>query len=998
MPQRENYCKLLGLNPYQNYSENQILDAINKAQAQWEKELKTSGKTPGRFYALTENLKLVPTMTEDMKNPVVREQEFTECKEIVKKKLSGLLRQAIILSDGKIVIPQTAIQSLKERLNWNVVTAPALRDALGEVITSLPVSVNRRTIECYKRMAELDICSPIELLNRIIRTKNSNLQIGLVDESISPDGLRRAYAEAYSRLELKPGRFEYQDLYYSALRFVKAAISTDEGLDELNRYCFCMRILEPVFQQMENDCGVQFTRTYIDTLLKNKLGNSGADLDLCIELLEDYCIKKAIPANFSKSESTLGTCPKCKTLIFTDANCFFCPGCGSALNSICPSCGRAQTADNEFCVACGLNIHLSVTCSKAKAARIQDFLSEGKVEEASDAYADLAKTYPSFDGTPQIGAMLKSAAEKAHEIYAEVETDYATLRFFSLKKVVENGLLLFPRLLERSDIKARYDAACEKYVSADNLCVEAAKRPEEEARELYIQASDLCPDHPECIAKLRNMPPDGPADAKFECADDGISLTYSIPEDRRGVKFCIYRNSVYPPEVDSSTTPLFETDKWVFTDNTAEPGVEYFYKIYSKRWGILSQEYAECGPAVLLNEVTDMKVEPVEDGLKIVYSRPIGCTRVRIWRKAADSPMGEEDEIFHNDTGVVIDTGLQSGMLYHYLFVTEYEINGNSLRSNGTTVSGRTSELPAPVDDLSITWDRKHNCYIADWNGPENTALYYALSKSDLPDVHCTPKMLSENMVYIDPLESDDGKFRFKLPVTTAIYVCPVTTVGNTCIIGTECIVADLHPFKNLAHSVEDRTGKLTVTWPEDAEGLYAVVSGKNAEGREDSSEYTISRSEYDSYGAFAFPLKGSSKTKVTVYAEYAVDDKTLRSIGRSAEVLSYRTSTIRYTLSLESVKGDRKVVRVKINFSCGNRSNVPRCMMVVCDGFIPLRMDDGKVIWESDDPVILLDGSTETSFVTPKENADLAHMRLFFADKEEYNKCHFMHPIFRRN
>ena len=997
--QKENYCELLGLNPFQNYSDSQITAAIDNAKAQWEKGLKTATKTTGAYYKTSEYLKMVPVMTEELKNPVMKEKVFEDAKAIVKKKLSGLMRKAVILSDGRIVIPPSAIEDLKGRMSWKVVTNSVIRACLGDVSTNFSLSVNYRTIEAYKRMLDLDTHSPVELLNRVINAKDANLQVRPVDESTSPDGLRQAYGEVCSRMDnLKAQMFEYQDLYYRVIHPVKNAINTDEGLDELNRYCYCMRILEPAFQQMENDGGFQFTRNYIDSLLKDYVGNSGADLDLCVELLEEFCFRKQLPANFSSKNSSLGTCPKCKTLIFTDSNCFYCPGCGSAINSICPSCGRAQTASNQYCVACGLDIELAVNTAKEEAAEIQNLLSSGKVDEASGAYAELSKKYPSYDLIPKIEVMIKSASEKTQEIYAEVETDYLTSRFFSIKKAVENGLLLFPGLLDRTDIKARYDTACERVASADRLCVEAATKPEEESKELYIQASDLCPDHPECLAKLRNMPPDGPADARFECADDGISITYAIPEDRRGVKFCIYRNSVYPPEVDQATTPLFETDKWVFTDNTAEPGVEYFYKIYSKRWGILSQEYAECGPAVLLNEVTDMKIEAIEDGLKIMYTRPAGCSRVRIWRKVADSPVGEEDEIFHNDTGIVFDTGLQSGMLYHYLFVTEYEINGNSLRSNGTTASGRTADLPSPVEDLSVTWDKRHSCYIADWTGPENTALFYSLSRSDLPEAHTPEKSMPAGMILIDPLESDDGKFRFKLPMTTVVYVCPMTKVGSTFIKGTECVVADLRPFRNLAHSVENCTVKLTLTWPEDAEGLYAVVSGKNADGGIDETEYTVSRSEYESYGAFEFPLKGSAKTKVTVYAEYSIDDKVLRSIGRTTEVLCYRSSTVRYTLGLESVKGDRRVARVKIKFSCDNRSNVPRCMMVASEGFIPLRMSDGKVIWESDEPVILLDGSTEVSFVTPKENADLAHMRLFFADKEEYNKCHFMHPIFRRD
>ncbi len=990
---------MIGLNPYQKYSDDQILSAINDAKSKWEKELKTNSVVAGRRYRLNEDLKLIPTMTEDLRNPVARDEEFEKAKELVKKKLSGLLRQAIILTDGTIVIPSIAIDGLKKRITWNVVSTSNISVALGNFHTTFEISVTSGIKNMYRRIAEFDAYSPIEMLNRVISIKQANIQTRSVSESTSPDELRQAYGEVCRRLEnMKNNKFECQDDYYSILRGMKSVIDTDESLKLFNKYCLCKRTMEPATQQMDDDCGVRFSRKYIDNLLKTNIGNSGADLDLCTEILEEHCVIKGYPADFSEKENSLRTCPRCKTLLFNDPNNFYCPECGSSVNSICPNCGRAQVATNEFCVACGIDIDTAIDTAKEKATEIQNLINSGKVAEASKIYSELSNEYPSFDPIPQIGAMIKTATEKTQEICAQVEIDYMASRFFAIKKTVEGGLLLFPHLLDRSDIKARYDVACGKFSSADNLCVEAAKRSKEESKEMYIQASELCPDHPECVAKLRNMPPNGPADAKFECTDEGISITYSIPEDRRGVKFCIYRNTVYPPAVDQSTTPLVETDRWVFTDNTAEPGIEYYYKIYSKRWGILSQECAACGPAVLLNEVTDMKIEPQDDGLKITYSRPSGSSRVRVWRKASDSPMGEEDEIFHNDTGTIIDLGLQNGVLYHYLFVAEYEINGNTLRSNGTVASGRTADLPSPVEDLSVTWDKKHNSYIADWTGPESTFLCYSVSRSDLPEIHTTQNILSESTIPISPLDSDDGKFRFELPVATVIYVYPITKIGNTYIRGKECIVADLRPFKDLAHSIDGQECKLTVSWPEDAEGFFAIVSGKDAEGNQVDTEYSLSRSEYESAEAFVFPLNGCAKTKVTVFAEYSIDGKTLRSIGHSLEVVKYDACTIKYTLSLEPVKGDRKVVRVKMKFNCDKRSNIPRCMMIASDGSLPLRMKDGKVIWESDDPILLLDGSTEASFVTPKENADLGHMRLFFADKEVYNKCHFIHPIFRRD
>ncbi|MBQ5483393.1 MAG: hypothetical protein IIT75_03445, partial [Candidatus Methanomethylophilus sp.] len=122
-----------------------------------------------------------------------------------------------------------------------------------------------------------------------------------------------------------------------------------------------------------------------------------------------------------------------------------------------------------------------------------------------------------------------------------------------------------------------------------------------------------------------------------------------------------------------------------------------------------------------------------------------------------------------------------------------------------------------------------------------------------------------------------------------------------------------------------------------------------------------------------------------------------LRSIGITTDVYSGTWSRINYTLDTESVKGDRKKTRVVIKMSCPGETVIPRCVMVACDGHIPLRQKDGQVIWESDDPLILVDGATVVSFVTPKDGVDLSSMRLFFADRADYDKFGFVHPIYRR-
>ena len=999
---RENYCRLLGLNPFKEseVSEQSIREHIERAESEWTKEQTSPTLTKKQKYLCGEYLKLVPDIRCTMDSPILRREEFEAARDILRRKSSKLRGEAIIVQDGGVYISSNVADEFAKKLNWKGLDGKTLILASGIKVIPAPRPISNAVSNAFRMMNDVNVFSPYTLLNRLIDIPDMDLSIEKVEPGCPPDTLRTAYDSVNKRINnIKNGKIPHHDTYLMAVRAVKSIVSTDEGLAELLSYGRCMEVLEPAFEKMDEDCGHQFSRAYIDNLLTEYVSGTDADPDLCLRLLEDYCVRRQFPANFSAAESKLDTCPRCKAMIFTGDNCFYCPCCGSAINSICPCCGRAQTSANKNCVSCGIDMPMALKSAIDSEGRIRNMIAGGHMDEATAELRELEDKYPSFDPLPQIKVKVHENIGRMNSLRDTVMDDFMTHSYFHLRNTVSESLVDFPNLLEREDIKIRYDEAVAKYDEADRICVRAAGAPEAEARDLYIQASELCPDHPDALAKLSAYPPDGPADAEIQSDPDCIQIRYAVPEDRRGMTFCIYRNSGSVPEVDPSTLPLAEIEGWNYADQTAEPGVEYYYRIYSKRWGVLSQEYAECGPGLIMREVTNVTITPVDDGLKLSYVPPAGASRVRIWRKESGTPAGEgeEAELIHNDTGTVIDEGLEEGTTYYYLFVAEYDIDGRPERSYGSIYSGVTAVLPQPIRDLAVRWDRERACYTAEWTGPRDAVLYYANSRDSVPGEHVSLKDLSTRMNRIEPLDSDDGQYRFTLPDATVTYICPTVTVGNTTVRGRECVVANLRPFRNLAKSVEDHVCRLTMDWPADADYAYVTIKGRDQDGALREWEQRTDWDEYKAKGCLEVPLKGSVRTSVTVSAEYLIDGKELRSIGITTDVYSGTWSRINYTLDTESVKGDRKKTRVVIKMSCPGETVIPRCVMVACDGHIPLRQKDGQVIWESDDPLILVDGATVVSFVTPKDGVDLSAMRLFFADRADYDKFGFVHPVYRR-
>ncbi len=1000
--ERENYCRLLGLNPFKlkDYTEDDITRQINATEERWAREAEASTTDKIKKYELNECLKLVPDMRSTMDSPILREEEFERGKEILQRKSTKVRRSAIVLHDGGIVIPSKAADDLAGKLNWpgidgrTVVLASGIRTVASPHGTPLSITTP------FRMLQEFGCYTPHEFANRLIAMPELSLSLSMVGEDSTNDDVRLTFDTIYRRLcNIKQGKIPDLDMYTQSVRVVKSSLATDDKFEEIMGYCRCMKALSGAFVQMDEDSGMPFSRAYIDNLMMTYVNDTEADPEMCIRLLEERCINRLYPANFSEEDSGLSTCPHCGSLINIGPESQYCPSCGSAINAVCPACGTAQTAANNHCIKCGVDLAPAMAKAKAFEDSILRLLTTGKTDRAMDELTGLEGAFPRYDSLPGLKNRIRECHEKVVNLVETVSYDFANLKYFDLKKTVEKAKIDFPALLEREDVRARYDEACRKVSEADELCIKAAGKEGDEAVELYISASDICPDHPDAVAMLRHYPPDGPADAEVQTNVDIIELRYAVPEERRGVTFCIYRSEGTYPEVDQSAKPLAEIEGWTFSDKTAVPGVEYYYKIYSKRWGILSEEYAKCGPALVLGEVTNVEFENTDNGFKITYQQPRGSARVRIWRKEAGlaAGTGDEDELFHDNNGVVYDTGLEGGMTYSYLFVAEYEVNGNTERSYGNVFSGTTAALPQPVKDLALRWDRKRGCYIASWTGPADAMLYYSTVKREIPRGHISVKDLPSVMTRVEPMDSEDGAFRFRLPEATVIFVYPVLVSGNTAVVGKEFAVANLRPFSNLTKTVEGSTCRLSMAWPDEAVSVAVEIVGRTSDGGERREEIERTRTDYDNDGFIEFQLGGSANTEVTVYAVYDVEGEPRRSIGLTTDIYSGTTSKVDYIMSAVPVKGDRKKSRIEISFNCPGESVVPRCVMVRTDEGIPLRERDGEIVWESDDPVVLSDGRAECSFVMPKDEADLQRMRLFFPDRRNYSKYRFVHPIYNR-
>ena len=101
---RENYCRLIGLNPLKEstYTYDAIEKKIAAKEGKWTKESKDKQNDLDRRFQISKWLDMVPDMHRVMKDPDLRSREFDEGRKILKAKASRLNRESIILHEAAV--------------------------------------------------------------------------------------------------------------------------------------------------------------------------------------------------------------------------------------------------------------------------------------------------------------------------------------------------------------------------------------------------------------------------------------------------------------------------------------------------------------------------------------------------------------------------------------------------------------------------------------------------------------------------------------------------------------------------------------------------------------------------------------------------------------------------------------------------------------------------------------------------------------------------------
>ena len=992
---RQNYCQLLGLNPLKesSYNIDAILKKIETKKGKWANDSRNKQNDTEQRFKSERLVEMTPDMERVMRDPILRKKEFSDGQAALRGKVQKLRMDCIILSDGSYIALPGSADSYTKKLHWEGVTKSDVLKLAGIKEGSPPKPASDKVLNAYKGLRAVDSYTPVEMLNALIQHPNLEIDLPPLSDGSSFSQLRNAFEICDKRVNsVRPDILPEQDSYIQTMRSVKLVLEPDKELETLIAYGKCNRALIPVMETIEQEYTTQLTRKYIDELLNAHL-TKDIDNRMAIEILQQFCHKKKIAANFSETDSSMIRCPECGNMVQAGPNTVFCPSCGKNFKTVCPACGTAQQSRNQICVKCGFNFKEGMEKANRLSLDFRMNMQKGMVGKAEKSLTMLKDTYSGYAGLAGMEAELQKARTNMSTMRKLILDSCAKGRFMEAKTACENLVGQYPdALADDLELKQKYSECVSRVNAADLYCQKASVADSRQQRmAMYVAAVEICPDHQLAKSKLREDPPSGPADAYGKLGDRSFTIKFMAPTEASGVTYCIYREKNSLPRITEETRPLAEVPTTVYVDKTLEPGVEYYYSIYSKRWGILSKEGAHLGPIMTISEVDKVTLEPIDGGLRIMYEKPRGATRVRLWRTDG-SGSGVGTEISLNGQTVYDDIGLVGGRKYHYLFVAEYEGRNKVERSEGVVFSGATVDAPKPVKDLKIRWNKSDGTYTAKWSTDEPVTLYCTPKKITIPGNMVKMEDIVSWMKPIEPIMEYSDGIRFSLPDGSVQYIYPIIPRGKVGIKGTELMVANLKPFRDVEKTISNKDCIITMAWPDDATEAKLVISNGEVRGLDDidAEIKTVRREEYMEERQIRIPMGHSAKKCINIFALYKVNDEMIASRGIAIDVYSAECRKVSYTVRKEKTG-------MRMDFTADpDVSEIPAIIAVQVAVGIPLKRTDGEVIWRSHNPVQLTQGRGSLT-VQCKNLEDPARMRLFFENDSDYNMFRFMHPLYNR-
>ena len=355
------------------------------------------------------------------------------------------------------------------------------------------------------------------------------------------------------------------------------------------------------------------------------------------------------------------------------------------------------------------------------------------------------------------------------------------------------------------------------------------------------------------------------------------------PIDNKDISYIAVRKERSQPINLEDGVKFDETKNSSFEDDTAIPGISYYYAVYSKWCNNHSSSPAQMdAPVMPIAELngTDISIQIQEPSLKFIFPFTNGLDAVEVMR--------DGKIVNTHAANIFIDNGLQLGKSYNYCFKAIYKDSEGFLHKspNGLYMPLTLVHMPKPVNLIVKDGEKEA---ILTWNAPPTVLVQ--IYSSDTPF-----KQNENDLIHIDTFRASPQKSIGNSCVITKDYsgeryFLPVTIVGNLGVVGKVETLTSLAQVSDVSITRDGQVVKVEWKWG----ALQAVRIIYSIDGNKDNNIENIEKSKYlTPQFLISVPIEAKS-VKVEIMPR--VETKTGKVLfGNSfIEVVNLRPTTIRF-------------------------------------------------------------------------------------------------------
>lgn len=518
------------------------------------------------------------------------------------------------------------------------------------------------------------------------------------------------------------------------------------------------------------------------------------DRKLSEDVLVAFCKIERIAYNANAAEKKVTNIKVCRCGCMNDVSDGrkVCSNCGLELSIRCPKCGEKNDANIKVC-KCGFkfeNIDKAIAlCEQAEHAieALEFKVAAAHLADAerywpkSQKVSDLRTRLAEYEGRVGVEVAKMREAIK-NKCYIEARKQYTDIKklFTSYSDVtIEQDITQ-----AISDAQAVYNQA-------------RSAKAEKDILELCAKAYDLCKDLPGVKELMGKYPP--PPATGFSVSVNpntrGNIISWTPNPNDRSLRYIVVRSrSGWIQNIADGDTEVFRGSASSYCDKNIEPGVTYYYNVFTERAGIVSKgAVGDFREVINLFEVASVTVAAGDSSLNIMWGSLPNNATAEIYQV---SPNGSEKHIASSLSDGYLVSGLTNDTQYRFKVSLSYVVNGKKLETKGSSVVAVPTCPPMPIDTLRVK-PGQNDIFEATWyhSGPGDVRLFCSTQKPkysigdivSLATLECEMKPLQQRPLSnssAQKLKKDERGVSFQYSGSELLYIVAVVVKSGSAVFG----------------------------------------------------------------------------------------------------------------------------------------------------------------------------------------------------------------------